>query len=153
MVEDWIASRARPLVQVPAALPGEPGTVAQEIFPLLRGAWGDTLASATGQQDSPMPVFDLRCNDEVMEFFARTDWGELAGRGVATPDHVIRTKGRPLIVDARPKPAVNKRWLRLYLHMLRTIRSTLPQRCNAIWMVSRCLTLYHAWLGLRMLGL
>ena len=58
----------------------------------LRGA----LASA--DRDAPMPVFDLRNGPDVMAFFKRDDWQTLADRGVGSPDHVIRTKGKPLVL-------------------------------------------------------
>ena len=45
-----------------------------------------------------MPVFDLRNSSEVMDFLKRSDFEELSKRGMASPDHVLRTKGRPLVL-------------------------------------------------------
>lgn len=47
---------------------------------------------------APPPVFDLRNGPEVMRVLARPDMADLATRGVASPDHVIRTKARPLVL-------------------------------------------------------
>ena len=64
------------------------------ILPILRGV----IAEVTGDRDSAMPVFDLRNCSRVMKFFERADVGELATRGMASPDHVLRTKGWPLVL-------------------------------------------------------
>ena len=72
--------------------PADPG-----VLPRLRGVLGD----ATGDRDAPMPVLDLRNGPEVMQVLARPDIGDLATRGVASPDHVIRTKAEPLVLSAR----------------------------------------------------
>ena len=37
---------------------------------------------------------------EMLEFVARTDLADVVGRGPATPDHALRTKGWPAVVDA-----------------------------------------------------
>lgn len=58
-------------------------------MPLLRGVLGDR---------GPLPVLDLRNGPEVMAFLDRPDMADLATRGVASPDHVIRIKGRPLVL-------------------------------------------------------
>ncbi len=63
-------------------------------LPVLRGV----IAEMRGDADAPMPVMDLRNGPEVMGFLDRPDLGELATRGVASPDHVIRIKGRPLVL-------------------------------------------------------
>ena len=65
-----------------------------DILPMLRGV----IAEVNADRDSPMPVFDLRNGDNVLEFLKRPDIGELSGRGMASPDHVIRTKGVPLVL-------------------------------------------------------
>jgi NAD(P)-dependent dehydrogenase (short-subunit alcohol dehydrogenase family) len=88
--EDYIARRPR-LAPRPVALPSEPD--AAEVLPRLRGA----LADAAGDRWPKRWILDLRsgntaraiCDDERL-----ADWSQ---RGVATPDHVIRTKGFPLV--------------------------------------------------------
>ncbi|MDZ4093767.1 MAG: bifunctional aldolase/short-chain dehydrogenase [Paracoccaceae bacterium] len=91
-VEAWLADRRPAPLRSVAALPAE---AAHDAVPALRGAIARHLGG-----DAPMPVFDLRDTPEVMGFLARPDLAVLATRGVATPDHVIRTKGHPLILDA-----------------------------------------------------
>lgn len=59
----------------------------------LRGA----LARSSGDDAAAsMPVLDVRSNRSILAFLERTDIEDLATRGVASPDHVIRIKGRPL---------------------------------------------------------
>ncbi len=65
--------------------------------PVLRGV----IAEMRGDADAPMPVMDLRNGPEVMAFLDRPDLDDLAKRGVASPDHVIRIKGRPLVLPRR----------------------------------------------------
>ncbi|OOY27857.1 short-chain dehydrogenase [Thioclava sp. L04-15] len=92
MVEAWLADRRpEPLRPVAAMSQADrAGTLSA-----LRGAIGAHLP-----EGAAMPVFDLRSNDVVDAFLARDDLDTLATRGVATPDHVIRTKGHPLVLDA-----------------------------------------------------
>jgi NAD(P)-dependent dehydrogenase (short-subunit alcohol dehydrogenase family) len=78
---------ARPVVAT-----SEPGDVA----PLVRGA----LAEPTGDPDRPHRRFVLehRTSDEILHFAAADLAPELAAAPPITPDHVIRTKGRWLLV-------------------------------------------------------
>ncbi|VAW20102.1 Putative oxidoreductase [hydrothermal vent metagenome] len=73
---------------------------AAEILPMLRGIIGDENGAISGNRDIAMPVMDLRNGDNVQEFLARDDLSSLSRRGVATPDHVIRTKNYPLYLSA-----------------------------------------------------
>ncbi len=90
MVESWLADRRPQPLRPSAALPAAGRA---ETLVALRGAIGAHLA-----KDQPMPVFDTRDGAEVMSFLERDDIAALATRGVATPDHVIRTKGHPLVL-------------------------------------------------------
>jgi len=92
MVEAWLADRRPEPLRPVAALP-QPDLA--RTLSALRGAIGAHLPDG-----APMPVFDLRSNGVVDAFLARPDLADLATRGVATPDHVIRTKGHPLVLDA-----------------------------------------------------
>jgi len=89
-VEAWFARKgnsrppARPVAKPEAA----------RLLPALRGA-----LAAGRKQDAAMPVLDLRGPDHVLAFLARPDMAELATRGVATPDHVIRTKHPALVLE------------------------------------------------------
>ncbi|MGC9370903.1 MAG: bifunctional aldolase/short-chain dehydrogenase [Paracoccaceae bacterium] len=91
MVEAWLADRRPAPLRPAVALPADRKA---EVLTKLRGAIGAHLG-----EDAAMPVFDIRAGDDVLGFLARDDLGELATRGVATPDHVIRTKGHPLLLN------------------------------------------------------
>ena len=58
----------------------------------LRGA----LARGSGRDAASMPILDVRADCSILEFLQRGDLADLSTRGVASPDHVIRIKGRPL---------------------------------------------------------
>ncbi|EAR51949.1 short chain dehydrogenase [Oceanicola granulosus HTCC2516] len=60
----------------------------------LRGALGEASGA-----DAPMPVLALRNGPDIMAFLDRPDVDDLATRGVASPDHVIRIKGWPLVLS------------------------------------------------------
>lgn len=90
MVEAWLADRRPEPLRPSAALPADKSA---GLLAGLRGAIGAHLG-----EDAAMPVFDIRAGDEVLGFLERDDLIELATRGVATPDHVIRTKGHPLVL-------------------------------------------------------
>lgn len=67
-----------------------------DVAPLLRGALADV-----GPAGSPQHwVLDLRADALALEFANGIGQTEVAQRGVATPDHVIRMKGRPLVLAA-----------------------------------------------------
>jgi rhamnose utilization protein RhaD (predicted bifunctional aldolase and dehydrogenase)/NAD(P)-dependent dehydrogenase (short-subunit alcohol dehydrogenase family) len=58
------------------------------------------IRSAFAEAGAPPPVLDLRNGDAVLDFLRRPDIDDLATRGTASPDHVIRIKGRPLVLRA-----------------------------------------------------
>ncbi len=69
------------------------------ILSTLRGSLSKRLAKFTGNIDAPMPIFDLRQSADITAFLKQDNMKDLAQRGVATPDHVIRTKQFPLVLD------------------------------------------------------
>jgi rhamnose utilization protein RhaD (predicted bifunctional aldolase and dehydrogenase)/NAD(P)-dependent dehydrogenase (short-subunit alcohol dehydrogenase family) len=83
------------------ALP-EPPVAAAALLPQLRGA----LARAAGAEQAPRRwILELRDSPlarAVSDDARLADW---AGRGVATPDHVIRTKAAPLVLPVAADPA------------------------------------------------
>ena len=87
--EAWLTQRTPPAPAAPAA-----ASRPEAFLPRLRGA----MAGGAGP-DAPMPVLDLRCGEGVRAFLARADLARLARRGVASPDHVIRTKAFPLLIE------------------------------------------------------
>jgi rhamnose utilization protein RhaD (predicted bifunctional aldolase and dehydrogenase)/NAD(P)-dependent dehydrogenase (short-subunit alcohol dehydrogenase family) len=58
------------------------------------------IRRAFAQAGAPCPVLDLRNGDAVLDVLNRPDIADLATRGTASPDHVIRIKGRPLVLGA-----------------------------------------------------
>jgi short-subunit dehydrogenase/ribulose-5-phosphate 4-epimerase/fuculose-1-phosphate aldolase len=99
LAEDHLARGHRTLQAVP--LP-EQTCAAETLLPRLRGA----LARAAGTDGAPRRwILDLRDSAlarAVADDRRLPDW---AGRGVATPDHVIRTKAAPLVLPADASPA------------------------------------------------
>jgi len=100
MAVDWLTKTAGTAPKQASGHNAEMQARAVEILPVLRGIIGERAAAFTGNRDCPMPVMDLRTGANVQAFLARADLAGLARRGVATPDHVIRTKNHPLLLDA-----------------------------------------------------
>jgi rhamnose utilization protein RhaD (predicted bifunctional aldolase and dehydrogenase) len=67
-----------------------------DLLPTLRGL----IAEVNSERDNAMPVFDLRNGEYTQEFLSRCDVEDLSTRGMASPDHVLRTKGRPLLLTS-----------------------------------------------------
>ena len=101
MVTEWLEGKSGKVLK--SSGPADPAMEAKaiDLMPVLRGILGERRAQFLGNRDAFMPVMDLRAGENVQEFFARSDVEELAKRGVATPDHVIRTKNFPLVLNAR----------------------------------------------------
>ncbi|MEM9071090.1 MAG: bifunctional aldolase/short-chain dehydrogenase [Myxococcota bacterium] len=59
----------------------------RRIAPLLRGALG------------PRTLLHRRSSDAILRYLERDDLPEVSQRGTPTPDHVIRTKRVPLLLD------------------------------------------------------
>ncbi len=76
-----------------------PSARSESLLPRLRGA----LA-----RDGRMPVLDTRDGGGCVAFMQRDDLEDLATRGVATPDHVIRTKRFPVVLNDEPASAVEE---------------------------------------------
>lgn len=58
----------------------------------LRGTIDKIRTAHSGKPKSS--VFDIRASEIIKEFLARPDLEQLSKRGVGSPDHVIRTKGK-----------------------------------------------------------
>ena len=89
MAEDRIAKAGRRVfasVSLPAKLAS-----AADVAPILRGA------IAAGEKRF---VMELRNTPDVMNFVNGAEVSRYSQAGVITPDHVIRTKNRPMIVPA-----------------------------------------------------
>jgi rhamnose utilization protein RhaD (predicted bifunctional aldolase and dehydrogenase)/NAD(P)-dependent dehydrogenase (short-subunit alcohol dehydrogenase family) len=91
VAEAYIAGRAVPAAATaPTVLKGHGG------FPVLRGL----LARKAATPGLERWVFDCRDTAETRALVDDPRLGDWAVRGVATPDHVIRTKRRPLVLPA-----------------------------------------------------
>ena len=90
---NWGRRKIFPSIALPVSMPS-----ASEIGPILR--------SVLAQADDSLPggyrrvVLDHRCDDEVMNYVNGQDLSRYSRAGVVTPDHAIRTKGRPLVLPA-----------------------------------------------------
>jgi rhamnose utilization protein RhaD (predicted bifunctional aldolase and dehydrogenase)/NAD(P)-dependent dehydrogenase (short-subunit alcohol dehydrogenase family) len=89
-----LVTTAEQALPPPAAPPPRPGAASQRrrIALALRGS----LRKRSGKRWIATWLSD----DQVMRFAARDDLADVACRGCITPDHVIRTKGEPLIFAA-----------------------------------------------------
>jgi rhamnose utilization protein RhaD (predicted bifunctional aldolase and dehydrogenase)/NAD(P)-dependent dehydrogenase (short-subunit alcohol dehydrogenase family) len=101
LVAAWLADR-RPSPLVPAA--ALPAADVAPVLATLRGALASVLPAG-----AHLPVLDLRADDAARAFCERPDLGDLALRGVATPDHVIRTKAHPLVLHRGAQEAAGMR--------------------------------------------
>jgi rhamnose utilization protein RhaD (predicted bifunctional aldolase and dehydrogenase)/NAD(P)-dependent dehydrogenase (short-subunit alcohol dehydrogenase family) len=79
------------------ALPAALAPIA-EVAPILRGACAVPPKEAGGEPTRFILTF--RTSAEILNFVNAADLADVATRGVVTPDHVIRTKNKPLVVPA-----------------------------------------------------
>ncbi len=66
------------------------------LLPYLRGL---LIRTAKKNNANNKWIFDVRNNQSINEILNSSDLSNLIKRGVATPDHVIRTKSIPLLLD------------------------------------------------------
>ena len=70
------------------------------ILPFLRGLISKKFVEYGGMKKC---IFEVRLNKKIQELTELKNFKELSIKGVATPDHVIRTKSQPLILDPIPE--------------------------------------------------
>ena len=94
--EDWLAANIQQPVfggQAKQALPStERAALAARLMPLLRGK--------ISQDEYKLGHFDD--SDAVLEFVNSQDLAPLAALGTSCPDHFLRTKIRPMVLDFDP---------------------------------------------------
>ncbi|WP_372090838.1 bifunctional aldolase/short-chain dehydrogenase [Tistrella mobilis] len=95
MAEERLTRGRRTLVR--AAVPAGLAPVAA-VAPVLRGL--TALADPAAEGGRRPFVLEHRAGPAVMDFVNAADLDRIANSGVATPDHVIRTKPAPLILPA-----------------------------------------------------
>lgn len=81
----------------PAGLPAEAGPL-EDIAPIIRGACVEEVEPGT--KEFREFVLDFRTSPSILEYVNAADLRELSARGSMTPDFIIRTKHRPLVVPA-----------------------------------------------------
>jgi rhamnulose-1-phosphate aldolase/alcohol dehydrogenase len=86
-------ARGRKMAFAAAKLPRRIAPLA-EVAPILRGLC---------RQGAKGMVLEFRAGPQVLDFVDGREVGRYACQGTATPDHVIRTKPKPLIVPAPEK--------------------------------------------------
>lgn len=92
LAEQFIAARRRP---VAVDLPRAPNVDFVDLAPRLRGA-------LAGGREAPRRYFlHLRTSDAIRRRVDDPGLADWSQRGPITPDHVIRTKQLPLVLDAR----------------------------------------------------
>ena len=88
--------QGRPVVFQTAHVPAEPASAA-DIAPILRGA----CAIHHPGQDPTRFIAEFRSSPAILDYVNGADLASYSQRGVVTPDHIIRTKNKPLVVSAR----------------------------------------------------
>jgi len=102
--ERFLAERGRadpfgPVIDGYQALPGQARRErAAALFPVLRG-----LASTDRAQ-----VGHFTDSDPVLDFVSRTEHPRLAALGTSCPDHFLRTKVRPMVLDLPPSAPLDQ---------------------------------------------
>jgi rhamnose utilization protein RhaD (predicted bifunctional aldolase and dehydrogenase)/NAD(P)-dependent dehydrogenase (short-subunit alcohol dehydrogenase family) len=87
--------QGRPVVFQGANLPAAPASAA-EIAPILRGA----CAIHRPGQEPVRFIAEYRSSPAVLDYVNGAELASYSQRGVVTPDHIIRTKNKPLVVPA-----------------------------------------------------
>ncbi|MDA0239321.1 MAG: bifunctional aldolase/short-chain dehydrogenase [Proteobacteria bacterium] len=77
-------------------LPARHATLA-DIAPILRGLIGRAVAANPGRYRRP--ILDFRTSRKIRTFVDGRDLDRYGQSGTATPDHVIRTKPKPLVLQ------------------------------------------------------
>jgi rhamnulose-1-phosphate aldolase/alcohol dehydrogenase len=96
LAAEFVQKNRRILVFIPRSWPEKEIGRTADIAPILRGC----LANA-GQTGTPTRwILDFRCSNQILEFVNGQDVMNYANRGTITPDHLIRTKGAPLILSS-----------------------------------------------------
>ncbi|MBM3556929.1 MAG: bifunctional aldolase/short-chain dehydrogenase, partial [Alphaproteobacteria bacterium] len=96
MAEKRLAQGKKTVVAVPG-LPAQTLPV-EEIAPILRGAVAEMIDANEGTWRRS--IFDFRTGEAIRALVDAAEIGRMSGAGCVTPDHVIRTKAKPLIAPA-----------------------------------------------------
>ena len=89
--EAHIAAQRR---KAPAAPKRGPALTLGEVAPMLRGV----LAEVSDSEEPDRQLLAFRTGDDIHRYLDSPGLARYANAGVATPDHVIRIKNRPLVL-------------------------------------------------------
>ena len=96
LAEAHIAENRR---ELPPAKPRSGKLMAvAEVAPILRGASARASQAAGDSDCLDRQVLSFRTSREILHYLDGAEMARYAAAGVATPDHVIRTKNQPLIL-------------------------------------------------------
>jgi len=94
LAEEKIAAHRRP----PATPRRQSRLGVAAVAPILRGACAVARQQGAGKELPDRLVLSFRAGREILTYLEGAELARYAGAGVATPDHVIRTKNQPLIL-------------------------------------------------------
>lgn len=82
-----------PKAQLPADVAPQ-----EDVAPVIRGACVEEREPGT--KDYDQFVLDFRTSADILEYVGAADIREMSRKGAMTPDFIVRTKNRPLVVPA-----------------------------------------------------
>jgi rhamnose utilization protein RhaD (predicted bifunctional aldolase and dehydrogenase)/NAD(P)-dependent dehydrogenase (short-subunit alcohol dehydrogenase family) len=94
--EDFIARKPRSIATAPPARLPPP---IAEVAPIIRGVCSEKDEITDGAWRRL--ILEFRTTSAIVDFLDRKDLQRLSGAGVITPDHTIRTKNWPLVLNAQ----------------------------------------------------
>ncbi|TCD47580.1 bifunctional aldolase/short-chain dehydrogenase [Chlorobium sp. N1] len=80
-----------------AELPRELASL-EDVAPVIRGACVEEREAGT--KDYDQFILDFRTSEEILDYVGAADLSEMSRKGAMTPDFIVRTKNRPLVVPA-----------------------------------------------------
>ncbi|ABB23298.1 bifunctional aldolase/short-chain dehydrogenase [Pelodictyon luteolum] len=96
VLESRIAAKPRgvfPAAPLPASLPP-----VEDVAPIIRGACVEE--KEPGTKDYDQFILDFRSSGRVLEYVNSRNLSEMSRKGAMTPDFIVRTKNRPLVLPA-----------------------------------------------------
>jgi rhamnose utilization protein RhaD (predicted bifunctional aldolase and dehydrogenase)/NAD(P)-dependent dehydrogenase (short-subunit alcohol dehydrogenase family) len=91
---EFLQKHRRVTVFVPRSAPDKEIGRAAEVGPILRGC----LANARVTENPTRWILNFRSSSQILDFAGGQQVKDYANRGTVTPDHLIRTKGFPLLL-------------------------------------------------------
>jgi rhamnulose-1-phosphate aldolase/alcohol dehydrogenase len=94
LAAEYVQKAGRVPVFIPCSRSEREVARTSAVAPILRGCLANVWPGG-----SPLRwILDFRCSDQILEFVNGQQVTDYAVRGTATPDHLIRMKGTPLIL-------------------------------------------------------